>query len=320
MPIYLGRTNSLVSAVLRAIRRFLGVDIASAIAVHKAVANQRIDALYGHSEIEYLGAALGLFLTSDKTRAKPVLVGQTIWQFSDRGMRSRLLYWMERPLFNAVDLFVYNSRANLRLGHRLMPEKEHVFVPFGVSSVFQTDHAMTDRTRSFILSVGNDRARDWKTLLQAIAYLPDSVVSSVRIAATPCDTNDARVEFRRTDELEELLDLYRNASLTVICTKKNAYASGITTLMEAAGAGSPIVATYGGGLEDYFCDGKEALLVEPENPTALSDGIRQLLQHPDFATRIGEGAWRRSREDDWTNKGYWCRIVDVINGAVDRRN
>ena len=46
----------------------------------------------------------------------------------------------------------------------------------------------------------------------------------------------------------------------------------------AFGFGVPVVATRVGGLSEYVEDGKNGLLVEPENPDALAAGIVKLLR------------------------------------------
>ncbi|GAB3898656.1 hypothetical protein GCM10027612_57240 [Microbispora bryophytorum subsp. camponoti] len=65
------------------------------------------------------------------------------------------------------------------------------------------------------------------------------------------------------------------------------------SIMEAMAAGRPVVATdVGGGAE--LLEGR-GILVPPEDPVALSDGILRVLDDPDLAAGLGAAAraWAR---------------------------
>jgi glycosyltransferase involved in cell wall biosynthesis len=62
------------------------------------------------------------------------------------------------------------------------------------------------------------------------------------------------------------------------------------TVIEAAYAGKPIVATDVGGMKEILEDGVSGLLVPPEDSPALAAGIRQLLNNPSRAGDLGRQA------------------------------
>jgi len=61
-------------------------------------------------------------------------------------------------------------------------------------------------------------------------------------------------------------------------------------LLEAAGAGRPIVATAAGGSSEIVIDGETGLLVPIEGLEALTGALRRAIQDPDLRRRIGAAA------------------------------
>jgi glycosyltransferase involved in cell wall biosynthesis len=68
------------------------------------------------------------------------------------------------------------------------------------------------------------------------------------------------------------------------------------SLIEAMAAGRPVVATRVGAVPEIIEDGRDGLLVEPEDARALADAVARLLDDPAAAARLGQAAQRRVRE------------------------
>jgi glycosyltransferase involved in cell wall biosynthesis len=64
-------------------------------------------------------------------------------------------------------------------------------------------------------------------------------------------------------------------------------------VLEAMSAGLPIVATRVGGLPECIEHRQHGLLVPPEDPTALSTAINELLGDPSLGERLGAAAVAR---------------------------
>jgi glycosyltransferase involved in cell wall biosynthesis len=68
-------------------------------------------------------------------------------------------------------------------------------------------------------------------------------------------------------------------------------------MLEAMAARTPIVATRVGGVAEVIADGESGIIVEPENPASLADGIRRALADPRAAAeRAGRAAQRLEAE------------------------
>ncbi len=61
-------------------------------------------------------------------------------------------------------------------------------------------------------------------------------------------------------------------------------------ILEAMALSRPVVATAAGGVPGIVKDGETGLLVEPEDPEALADGIRRMLSDRDLANRLAGAA------------------------------
>lgn len=68
------------------------------------------------------------------------------------------------------------------------------------------------------------------------------------------------------------------------------------TLLEAAAAGLPIVATDVGGNSEVVVDGHNGILVEPNNPQALAAAMERLAAEPKRARSMGELGRERVNE------------------------
>lgn len=74
--------------------------------------------------------------------------------------------------------------------------------------------------------------------------------------------------------------------------------------------GHPIVATNNGGQREYIVDGKNGLLVSPNDPDALAEALRKLLRNP--ALRQQLGAQAKADYDDHLNyESYYKRMREI---------
>ena len=68
-------------------------------------------------------------------------------------------------------------------------------------------------------------------------------------------------------------------------------------LLEAMAVGLPSVVTAVGGVPDTLADGVEGIVVPPENPEALADGIQRLLDSAELRSAYGRAARERVIRD-----------------------
>jgi glycosyltransferase involved in cell wall biosynthesis len=71
------------------------------------------------------------------------------------------------------------------------------------------------------------------------------------------------------------------------------------SLLQAASAGVPIIASRAGGIPEAVRDGVNGLLVPPENPEALGHAVGRLLRDPGLSRELGR-AGRALMEDEFS--------------------
>ena len=87
---------------------------------------------------------------------------------------------------------------------------------------------------------------------------------------------------------------------------------------EAAAAGKAVLATDVGGLRDAAPHEEVAILVPPNDPVALADGMRKLIQEPRLRRKLGVRGQRRAKaEFSWD--ALALRVEDLYTRVVAQR-
>jgi glycosyltransferase involved in cell wall biosynthesis len=72
------------------------------------------------------------------------------------------------------------------------------------------------------------------------------------------------------------------------------------SVLEALACGLCVVSTSAGGMAYLAEDGRELLLVRPDDPDAMADAVRRVLSEPDLAERLSKGGRERVARCDWS--------------------
>ena len=85
-------------------------------------------------------------------------------------------------------------------------------------------------------------------------------------------------------------------------------------LFEYMAAGKPIVASNLPSIREVLRDGENAVLVEPGNPTALTSGLRRVLEDRKLAERIASRAFDEVTEYSWDCRAE--RVEALLNEVM----
>ncbi|MEF8873953.1 MAG: glycosyltransferase family 4 protein [Candidatus Thermoplasmatota archaeon] len=94
-----------------------------------------------------------------------------------------------------------------------------------------------------------------------------------------------QVEFTGEIEHGELPKHYQRGDIFILPSLSEGLSN---VLMEAMASGLPIVATEVGGNPELVKDGKGGYLVQPENPSALAEALKSLIEEKDMREKMGE--------------------------------
>lgn len=81
------------------------------------------------------------------------------------------------------------------------------------------------------------------------------------------------------------------------------------SVLEAAAAGLPVVATRVGGIPDLLTDGETALLVPDDDAEALASAILRLREDPELASRLSVQGRELAEESSWPSVRDKWRVV-----------
>jgi glycosyltransferase involved in cell wall biosynthesis len=107
------------------------------------------------------------------------------------------------------------------------------------------------------------------------------------------NTTEAAIVCPSQNEIGDYLrssDIYVCASL---------YESFCLPVLEAMTCGVAVVTTDCGGVRDYICDGENALIVETDNVTDLTQKLAYLIEHEEVRKSIREKALETAQQFDW---------------------
>jgi glycosyltransferase involved in cell wall biosynthesis len=85
------------------------------------------------------------------------------------------------------------------------------------------------------------------------------------------------------------------------------------SLIEAASAGLPVVATRVGGIPYLLEDHRQALLVADGDSDAMAGAVEHLLEDPDLAARLSQSGYELAEQSRWDNvRARWLSLFEEL--------
>ncbi|MDR3494227.1 MAG: glycosyltransferase [Ancalomicrobiaceae bacterium] len=294
------------------LRALLGFDLVHALRQKHALIHA--DMVWTHTESQFLAVAAMLLLTGANTR----LLGQSVW-LMDRWPRLGFLYRaFYRRLIDRVDILTFHSPQNLAVARELFPHKAVYLVPYGIPSERRLEPRPRPPDPIRVVALGNDRDRDWPTLIAAVGSSPH--ISLLILSGTvPAGLarGHGNVQIRNARTNAELIDSFDAATLVCVPLKPNLHASGITAIEEAVLAGVPVVTTNTGGLTAYF-DPDEVLFAPPGDAAALRELLLAAAQDPEGSCARARRAQARMADGSLGAEAYIRKHVELTREALSR--
>ena len=89
-------------------------------------------------------------------------------------------------------------------------------------------------------------------------------------------------------------------------------------LLEAMGAGLPVIATRVEGVEEMIVDGENGLLAQPADTKSLKTGLLRMLAQPDLRVNLGT-AGRATVESSFSLDQMGIRYEDLFLRLLERK-
>ena len=164
-------------------------------------------------------------------------------------------------------------------------------------------------------------------LIKAVALIPrvevhiiggsDREISALKRTASDHGVSD-RVIFHGFVIPGKAAEMIRDMDIFVVPAKDTVRMNYVAHLKiyEYMGLGRPIVATRLRSVEEEVEDGKTGILVAPDDPRSLAEGIQRLIQNPGLAREIAGRAFQQSVRYHWDQRAE--RIITFIQ-SLDKR-
>ncbi|MEX3632870.1 glycosyltransferase family 4 protein [Paraburkholderia sp. BR14320] len=314
------RESRPVRLVRRALKAALGFDF-----IHtwrNRTEMLRSDVIWTHTEQEWLSAALMLLLCGRKAGpgGSPLLLAQSVWLLDKWPSYGIVRSWLYRKLMTRADRLTTLASANAELCQDYF-HRDATPLLYGLNTRDFPVNAPTQwapRTPLRIAAIGNDRDRDWETLIKAFGNDPRYTVKLATRRRIPASLRASNVEIALFSGIKKQHELYDWADVIVVPLRPNSHASGITVMLEAAAVGKPMVATDVGALRDYF-PADEAAYVPPFNPEALRAAVERLAAEPAEALRQAQAAAAGLLARDLTTEHYAMQHVRITREMLSAR-
>ena len=173
------------------------------------------------------------------------------------------------------------------------------YLPFGVDAAFwhpnTTAQNLRGHSKNYVLSIGNDRFRDYQTLIKS--WKPHFPLLKI-ITKLPVVHTASNIEIIKGDMWKQALSddevrsQMQNALFVIIPIQKTVQPSGQSATLQAMACGKAVILSDTQGLWDreLMVSNETCLLVEPESAETLAKSISELLEHTNIAVEIGARA------------------------------
>lgn len=205
--------------------------------------------------------------------------------------------FITRKAIERIDKIVCTARVqrDFLISEGFNP-KNILYAPIGIDAYKFSSHQSGGSTSSekYILSVGRDLGRDYKTLFEAVKDLNVRVKVATKKEAVAGLNIPQNVEILLNVQHEKMPALYAGA-LFALTPLKNTDPSGSDTsgqygFLEPMAAGKAVIVSDKPTVRDYIRNEVDGILVSPENPAKLRSAVERLLKDAKLRAALGQRA------------------------------
>jgi glycosyltransferase involved in cell wall biosynthesis len=314
-----GYSSGWARLVGRVLRRLLGFDLRHIWANRALIRSPQFDCIWTHTEYEHLGISL---LQKFWRQPKVPLIAQSIWlidAWSNYAWLRRVFYrWLMRDVAAAT----FHSPLNSARASSMQLARRVTLIGFGIaiddfyrSKRFAEAATLPSTQRPIrILSLGNDRHRDWDTLVRALG---NHSGYEIRIGSScyPRHLQRSNIQVSNMDQAL-MLQNYAWADCVVLPLKHNLHASGLTTTLESVAMQVPLVCADTGGLSGYF-DASLVNYFTVGDAQGLRCAVERLMAAPAQARSAQvQAAQRHLLAQQFTSEGFALRHVQLTQSLL----
>jgi len=210
-------------------------------------------------------------------------------------------YYLSRfMLTHTAGLYLsITQRMKKELARIGIPEKKIIHFPNSVDT--EIFHPREKKIDNLILYVGRlTPDKGLHVLLKSLCYIKNSVHLNIvgppdwdrvyyrnMLSSIEAENRKGRHKITYLGRVgqAQLIKCYQKASIFVL---PSLYEPFGVVILEALSCGTPVVATYAGGIPEIIKNGENGVLVPRNDPQGLAKAIQQLLDNKDMMVRFSE--------------------------------
>ncbi|MGD9703592.1 MAG: glycosyltransferase family 4 protein [Acidimicrobiia bacterium] len=271
----------------------LAPDPSASLRIMRALHDEDFDVLHLHEPLAPGPTMTALLLDSAPSVGTFHAAGDSAsYRYGNRPLR-----WLD----SHIDARCVVSKDALELVERYFGVTDYEMLFNGVELDRYRAIAPTKTDRPTIFFCGRHEPRKGlSVLLAALARLPADVRCWVASDGPETEelkarhAGDARIEW--LGRLSEEEKISRLAGATVFCAPSVRGESFGVVLIEAMAAGTPIVSTDLPGYLNVATPGHDALMVPPDDPDALAEGLQRVLADDELADELRRNGAERAED------------------------
>lgn len=252
--------------------------------------------------------------------------GSDIQLFALRGKFNK---WVVKQCLKRSDQVIANSNALLEVTLKLFGSKNiknPVVIGNGVDllKIDQSNNPYSSLA-PFILGIGRlEYFKGFDVLVKAFAAVKKRF-PAVRLIIVGEGSEMGKLEVLRQDlalydsvsfygrlEHKDVLKMLDACEFLVMPSRREAF--GIV-IIEAMATGKAVIATNVGGIPELVTNGKNGILVQPDDPNSIACAIATLIQDDQLSKKLGKFGMKNVKENfDWEQVSK--KYLELLNGIV----
>lgn len=248
---------------------------------------------------------LGVLLK--KVRGKPLVVtihGSDVSVLTKNPLTAPIVKFVLQNSDRIITVSDYLKNEVMKLG----VEPEKVSVVYGGAGGLSTKKEKFDFDGTIVTFIGSlVKQKGVDVLLEAFDDVPDAklvIIGDGEEGPSLRKLAKGREDIYFLGYREDLASVFEKTGVLVLPSRQEGFG---LVLLEAMKAGVPVVATNVGGITEIVEDGRNGILVEPENPKHLADAITRVIKDE----KLRESLIRSGK--DTTEKFSWRSMSSAID-------
>jgi len=213
------------------------------------------------------------------------------------------------------------SKSEENYFKEIMPNHKITYIPFGIDNKFWF-REYGDFNQEYVLGIGNDKSRDWNTLIDAWeSSFPKLKIITSRSIYTDKE-NIEIIKGNWRDNLltdSEIRKLYGSSSFIVIPLKDTIQPSGQSVCLQAMSCQKSVIMSNISGKWDssMLINKKNIYLVKPYSTILLNRAIKELIENKSLNETIAINS--KKMVDNFYHKEIMASYLIKLFEKIDRK-